>query len=198
RRYRDAPRVVRAARSAVLAEVTVSADGRDCLHCRVWFVRMFDTSVQSTPLNPAGDPLAAPAGLAASFPYGDSLEWRFVRGRMDRSGPAAAWVRPCVPLLPGHDLSGLARAALIADSGNGISSVLDWSRWSFVNVDLDIHLARPVEGDWLLLDAVTQVGAHGSALARSTLSDLRGEVGAGLQTLVVTPASQPAAARLSG
>jgi hypothetical protein len=39
----------------------------------------------------------------------------------------------------------------------------------------------------LLLDAVTQVGPAGSALARSTLSDTRGALGAGLQTLVVAP-----------
>ncbi len=76
---------------------------------------------------------------------------------------------------------------LIADSGNGLSSELDWAQWSFLNVDLDVHLARPLLGEWVLLDAVTQLGAHGSALARSTISDRHGVVGAGLQTLVVAP-----------
>lgn len=194
-------RVVRAARSAVLAEVTLTAAGRDCLHTRIWFVRALDTAPQSTAVGPLDDLLGSstdsPTGLGLSFGYGDSLEWRFVRGRMTEPGPAAAWVRPTLPLVAGDepaDLSGLARAALIADSGNGISSVLDWARWSFVNVDLDIHLARPVVGEWLLLDAVTQVGPAGSALARSTLSDRRGEVGAGLQTLVVAPAATEAPA----
>jgi hypothetical protein len=37
------------------------------------------------------------------------------------------------------------------------------------------------------MDAVTQLGGHGSALARSTLSDVHGLVGSGLQTLVVAP-----------
>ncbi len=41
------------------------------------------------------------------------------------------------------------------------------------------------------MDAVTQLGEDGSALARSTLSDRHGIVGAGLQTLVLAP--QPTA-----
>jgi hypothetical protein len=92
-----------------------------------------------------------------------------------------------MPILAGRPLSGLARVALIADSASGISAELDWSVWSFLNVDLDIHLARQVDGEWLLMDAATQLGPAGSALARSTLSDARGVVGSGLQTLVVAP-----------
>jgi hypothetical protein len=37
------------------------------------------------------------------------------------------------------------------------------------------------------MDAATQLGAHGSALARSTLSDVYGPIGSGLQTLIVAP-----------
>jgi hypothetical protein len=56
-----------------------------------------------------------------------------------------------------------------------------------MNVDLDVHLARPVVGDWLLMDAATQLGPAGSALARSTLSDARGTVGSTAQTLLLAP-----------
>jgi hypothetical protein len=106
---------------------------------------------------------------------------------MQLPGPAAAWVRPLTALLAGYEYSGLARAVLIADSASGISAELDWSRWSFVNVDLDVHLARPVDGDWLLMEGRTQLGPTGAALARSVLSDRHGEVGGGLQTLVLAP-----------
>lgn len=180
-------RVVRVARSAALVEVTVSAGDRPCLLTRVWFVRASDTTALAPPL---GGPVRVPdvpAGLDVSFGYGSSLEWRFVKNRMGVPGPAAAWVRPTIPLAEGQQMSGLARVALIADSASGISAELDWSVWSFLNVDLDIHLARPAEGEWLLLDAATQLGPGGSALARSTLSDTRGVVGSGLQTLVVAP-----------
>jgi hypothetical protein len=179
--------VRRAARKAALVEVSVSAADRPCLITRVWFVRTADTSEIAPPL---GEPVPVPevpAGLDFSFGYGSSLEWRFVKNRMGVPGPAAAWVRPRMPLLAGDQLSGLARIALIADSGSGISTELDWGKWSFLNVDLDIHLARPVDGEWVLLDAATQLGPAGSALARSTLSDVRGVVGSGLQTLVLAP-----------
>ncbi|HKC29222.1 MAG TPA: thioesterase family protein [Jatrophihabitans sp.] len=182
-------RVLRAGRSAALVEVRLAAAGRDCLLVRVWFVRAADTeSVAQLPVTPPAIP-DAPQRLERSFGYGESLDWRFLSGRMSRPGPAAAWVRAHLPLVVGQETPGLAHVALIADSASGISSELDWAAWSFQNVDLDIHLVRPVEGEWILLDAVTQLGPRGSALARSTLSDTRGVVGAGLQTLVVAPMS---------
>lgn len=183
-------RVLRTARSAALAEVTVASGGRDCLLTRVWFVRDADTA----DVAPASEPPAPlpdePSTLGIDFGYGASLEWRFVRGAMREPGPAAVWARAPLPLVADRHAHGLALAALVADSGNGVSAALDWSHWSFVNVDLDIHLARPVHGEWLLLDAATQLGANGSALARSTLSDLYGVVGAGLQTLVLARVEQ--------
>jgi hypothetical protein len=185
-------RIVRAARSAVLAEVTVSAGDRDCLLVRVWFVRDADTTALAPSLPPPTMVPAHAPGIDAEFGYGASLEWRFVHGRMRRPGPGTAWVRATMPVVEGCETAGLARVALIADSSSGISAELDWSVWSFLNVDLDVHLARPFEGDWLLMDAVTQLGGHGAALARSTLSDVHGVVGAGLQTLVV--AAVPSAA----
>jgi hypothetical protein len=179
-------RLLRAARSAVLTEVTVSAAGRPCLLARVWFVRRDDTSSIAPALAAAVDVPDVPAGLDYDFGYGSSLEWRFVRGRMGDAGPAAAWVRPTMELIEGVEWPGLARVALIADSASGISAELDWSVWSFLNVDLDIHLSREMNGDWLLMEAATQLGAQGCALARSTLSDVRGVLGFGLQTLVVS------------
>ena len=180
--------VVRAARSATLASVTIAAGGRDCLTSRVWFVRDADTSAEAGPIAPELQLPEGVPGLDIDFGYGQSLEWRRVTGGLLEPGPGAAWARAATDLLDGYAWSGLARAVLVADSGNGLSAELDWTRWSFVNVDLDVHLARPLLGEWVLLDAATQVSPHGSALARSTLSDRHGVVGAGLQTLVVAPA----------
>ena len=95
--------------------------------------------------------------------------------------------RAATALKDDHTLSGLQLAALVGDSASGISSALDWSVWSFLNIDLDIHLARPVRGEWLFMDAATQLGERGGALARSTLSDQYGLLGSTLQTLVVAP-----------
>jgi Thioesterase-like superfamily len=180
-------RVVRAARSAALAHVSLAADGRDCLDVRVWFVRLRDTSAVAAPSAAAGEVAGRSGELDTSFGYGASLDARFLSGRMGATGPAAAWLRPKPVLVEGYDYSGLARVAIVADSASGISAELDWTTWSFVNVDLDVHLARPFVGEWVLLDAVTQLGPAGSALARSTLSDRHGVAGSGLQTLVLAP-----------
>lgn len=185
--------IVRAARSAALVEVRIAApvngDERECLLSRVWFVRDADTSAIS-PSRTDPDELPAHAvGLDLDFPYGRSLEWRFVRGQLGTPGPAAAWVRPRTALLPGYEMSALARAVLIADSASGISAELSWQDWTFLNVDLDVHLSRRFRGDWLLMDAMTHLGSSGAAFARSTLSDVYGVCGAGLQTLVL---AQPA------
>jgi Thioesterase-like superfamily len=177
--------VIRAARSAVLVETQMHAHGRLCLLARVWLVTRADP--------PPGVPLAqsltipddAPGWRAFSFPYADALEWKAAPSVVDGLGTACSWIRQRIPLLPGQSPTGLQRAALVADSGNGLSAMLDWSQWSFMNVDLDVHLARPLDGEWVRLDASTQLGPTGTGLARSTLSDVTGPCGAGMQTLVV-------------
>lgn len=179
--------VIRAGRSAALVAVSVAAEGRTCLLDRVWFVRHADTSAVASATLPAPVPDIPAGELGFDFGYGASLEWRFLFGGMGKPGPAAVWARPRIALVDEQPVRGLALAALVADSGNGISAELDWTEWLFPNVDIAVHLARPVHGEWLLLDAVTQLGPGGSALARSTISDVRGPVGAALQTLVLSP-----------
>jgi hypothetical protein len=173
-------RVVRAARSAVLVAATLVAGDRVCLESRVWLVRAAAT--------PLPEPVAVPRDLpdlGADFPYHDTIEWQAVRGSMITIGPGLVWARPRRSLVAGETLSGLQGVVLVGDSSSGISAELDWDEWSFLNVDLDVHLSRPVHGEWVLIDAVTSVGTAGAALARSTVSDVRGPVGTTAQTLVL-------------
>ncbi len=179
-------RIVREARSGVLVEATLSAADRECLRARIWLVASADTAAVAAPIDALTVP-DGPAGLDASFPYGDSIDWRPIAGGLTVPGPGAAWARPRLAVVAGRAPSGLQRAALVGDCASGISSALDWDAWSFVNVDLDVHLARPVHGDWLRMDAETQLGTHGFALARATLFDEHGAVGATAQTLVIAP-----------
>ena len=153
--------VIRNARSAALVAVRIAAADRDCLLARVWFVRIADTAHLATPLAVPAQVPGTRSELDHAFGYGASLDWRFLAGRMGVPGPATAWVRSTMPLYQGQPISGLAQVALIADSASGISAELDWAKWSFLNIDLDIHLARPVRGEWILMDAVTQLGRAG-------------------------------------
>jgi hypothetical protein len=177
--------VVRGARSAVLVAVTLLARERICLQGRVWLVRSADTTALAAPLPDAVTVPRDLPDLGGNFPYHDTIDWQAIRGSMRTIGPGLVWARPRYRLVGGEDLTGLQRVVLIGDSASGISAELDWDAWSFLNVDLDVHLSRPVSGVWILVDAVTTVGTAGAALARSTVSDVRGIVGATAQTLVL-------------
>ena len=74
------------------------------------------------------------------------------------------------PLVAGEEPSPLQRVLVAADSGNGVSATLDWDRYLFINVDLTVHLHRPLDGEWVCLDSITvpEPAAPGSPTLRCT------------------------------
>ena len=117
--------------------------------------------------------------------YNTAMEWRFVEGAFLEPGPATVWMRMRHPLLPGEEPSPLQRVLIAADSGNGVSSVLDWRRWLFINPDLTVYLHRPPIGEWVCLQARTTLEPVGHGLAESVIFDRTGPVARGLQSLFV-------------
>jgi hypothetical protein len=130
---------------------------------------------------------AAPMPDQLESSYLRAVEWRPVRGGFLKPGPAAAWTRLRIPVVAGEKPSGLQRVMAVADSGNGISGVLDMNEWWFINPELTVHLERDPRGEWICLDAVTSIQPGGAGLATSVLSDLDGPVARGAQTLYVAP-----------
>ena len=116
-----------------------------------------------------------------------ACEHRFAAGGWMETGPVAVWIRLLVPVLPDEQPTGAQRTAAAADFGNGVSSVLPWDRYLFINPDLTVHLHRPAEGEWIGLRAATRVGTEGAGLAQSALHDQRGPIGRSLQSLFITP-----------
>ncbi len=100
-------------------------------------------------------------------------------------GPGRVWMRLRYPLLPGEQISSLARLAAAADFGNGVSAELSFEDFLFINADLSIHLQREPRGEWIGLDARTLLSGGGTALAESVLHDLDGPLGRAFQALVV-------------
>lgn len=117
--------------------------------------------------------------------YHAAMEYRFTRGAFMERGPATVWMRMAVPLLPGEEPSPLQRVLAAADSGNGVSAALDWSRYLFINVDLSVHLHRLPKGEWVCLDAVTLPEPNGIGMADTRLLDEQGPIGRAVQTLLV-------------
>ena len=128
-----------------------------------------------------------PTAPPHDFGYGHAVECRFARGGWHDRGPATVWTRLVVGIVPDEAPSPLQRVLAVADSGNGVSAVLSWDEWLFINPELTVHVLRPPEGEWVVLDAATTIAAGGAAVARSVLSDGRGPVAFGAQSLLVAP-----------
>jgi hypothetical protein len=117
--------------------------------------------------------------------YHSAMEYRFVSGGFLEPGPATVWMRMGVALVAGEQPTPLERVLAAADTGNGVSAVLDFRRFLFINVDLSVHLHRQPEGEWICLDAVTTPEPTGVGLADTALYDERGPIGRALQMLLI-------------
>ncbi len=180
-------RVVRPGRSVELVEAVLTAGGRDVARAQAWRVLRAAKDVPSRhatapPMPPETTPLSRGAWVDG---YLSAVEWRFARGGFQEPGPAAAWTRLLHPLVVDEEPSPLQRVLVVADSGNGISGELDLREWHFINPELTVHLHREAVGEWICLDAQTTISAGGSGLATSVLSDSRGAVAVGAQSLLV-------------
>jgi hypothetical protein len=109
----------------------------------------------------------------------------FVRGSFEEPGPAVAWVRLRRPVVEGEAPSGVVRTAAAADFGNGVGWTLPADRWTFINADLTVYLHRPPNGEWVGLDATTQLFGLGVCLADCALHDTDGRIGRSCQALVL-------------
>jgi len=118
--------------------------------------------------------------------YHQLVELRVAEGTLTR-GPCAVWFRMRHPLLAGEAPGALERVAVAADSGNGISALLDFKRYLFLNSDLTINLLRMPQGEWICIDARTLLGPSGGGLAEAQLFDAHGLVGRSTQSLLVRP-----------
>ncbi len=125
--------------------------------------------------------------MRSPSPSGDDAPGDRSPGDPREPGPGRVWMRLRHPLLAGEELTPLARLAASADFGNGISAVLPFERFLFINADLTVHLQRPPHGEWIGLNAHTLLHRGGTGLAESVLHDARGPVGRAFQTLVVEP-----------
>ena len=116
--------------------------------------------------------------------YWSLVENRVAEGKIFK-GPSAIWFRLNHPLVKGETPSPYQRVAVAADSGNGVSAVLDFYKYVFLNCDLTINLARRPVGEWICLQSRTVLGGNGCGLAESALYDEQGLIGRATQSLAV-------------
>jgi hypothetical protein len=129
-------------------------------------------------------------GKITDNPFMACLSMSVVKGGFNKPGPGAAWFRITRPIIADRENSAAMRGVVAADFCNGLSSVLDFREWTFLNGDLQVTLARDPVGEWVLLDAETWIGPDGSGIACGKLGDERGYFGRAAQSILIEPRSR--------
>ncbi len=183
--------VVRPGKRVRLVTAELHSSGEVIMRATAWCIRTETVDLPPQPEimpPPPPDSAHAPEYFRGGEPsYLAAMDIRFVSGDFFEPGPAVTWMRAKIPLLPDEPLSPLGRVLCASDSGSGVSAQLDFSKWLFINPNLDVHVSRLPEGDWVCLDARTVVEQHGVGLAATVIFDEKGHVGRGLQSLLVGP-----------
>jgi hypothetical protein len=192
-------RVVRPGRRITLAEANLAsaaAPEQPAMLLRAWLLRQVGDGepIPGLPPTPStappgrpeqSDPMSRPAGWHPG--YLDAIEWRWVEGSFERTGPAAVWTRLGVDLVAGETPDGIERLVAVADSASGISAVASPAELLFVNTDLTLHLTREPVGPDIWLRAETLMSPLGVGRTVGELGDARGAVAGSAQCLFVAP-----------
>ena len=185
-------RVARPGRTVELVECELvdAETGRLAARSAAWLVpRVDDGPVAGLPTPPAGPSAGGERAVPTGWHPGylDAIEWSWVEGSLEESGPATVWMRPRVTLVAGEPMAPLERLMACVDSASGASAALTITDWQFMNTELTAHLVREPVGEWVGLRAVTTLGGGASGLAQAEVFDEEGFVGRTAQALLVRP-----------
>jgi hypothetical protein len=200
-------RTVRPGRNVELVEAELSTGGRTAMVARAWRMRVTELDLpvpvgvvpvpEALPGFPVGTielPAIPTESVTSTYAldmwnrgYADAVDWRFVAGGAEGGRPAAVWARPRIDIVAGEQTSPLSRLLLLADTGNGLSRVLDVDTWWFINTELTVHIHRQPVGEWTLLAARSTVENNGTGMTETELYDATGRVGRAGQALMVGP-----------
>jgi len=185
-------RVLRPGRKVRMVEASLSGEAGELMRATAWQLRTTELELPEGAVDDAPPPAGPDEGWTPEFfptgqevGYHTAMEWKAVAGAFLEAGPATVWMRMRKPLVAGEEPTPLQRALIAADVGNGISAVLDWREYVFINVDLTVHFERMPEGEWVCVDAVTRPRPTGIGTAESELSDERGRIGRAAQSLLI-------------
>jgi acyl-CoA thioesterase len=180
-------RVLRDGKRLQLVEAQLWVDGE--AYASAVGLRVVDGESPAEPWPPHGlpEPEAAPrTPVTSALGEGWPMQTRIVRGGRG-PGPGAYWTSFNAELVEGEPTSPMVRAVMACDIAAGVAAGVPRD-WSFPNLDLSLHIARPPAGDWVLVEAETDQAGEGFGLVSSLLSDGEGRFGYAHQTLLYTKA----------
>jgi len=187
--------IARPGRKIQLVDAFLLAGTTEFARARMLRIRSEPVPLPASVAEWSEPPFAGPEGALAMRPnraddatvayHSHATEHRAARGAWSEPGPVTDWIRLRYPVVAGEAPTPLQRVAAAADFGNGVSWVLPFTEYAFINPDLTIHLHRLPLGEWVCLDAVTLASSGGVGLAESALWDERGRIGRSVQSLLV-------------
>jgi acyl-coenzyme A thioesterase PaaI-like protein len=193
-------RIAHSSRSIEIVDTTLADDdGRTLARASVVRIRASDEPMPAV-VGPGRPPPIPPSELPATLTdfgfdvgYHTAMETRYAVGSFGERGPATVWFRMRVPTVAGEPIHPASRVMIAADSGNGVSHVIDFRTHVFVNPELTVHLHRYPTGEFVGLDAVTTTDVTGIGLADTALFDESGPIGRGTQALFIGTRRRPGA-----
>lgn len=180
--------VIRQGRKIQLCQIRLLAGGVEVTRAMVLKVRTAQiTETHLAPLDQPGplDCPPAPRAREGDTTFNANFDMRSVSGGFREHGPGVVWFRLERPMIGGQANSPAMIAGAVADFTNGISSVMPFERFTFINGDLTVNLARQPVGEWVLSNAESWIAADGGGLAMTRLADLHGYFGTATQNLVI-------------
>ena len=180
---------LRPGRTIELLQAELTAGGRVAIRATAWRIITSDTTAIAAfedPRIPAPED-CEPYDAAQVWPGGyiASLSMRIAEGH--RAGSGTVWLHTDHPLTDRNDSGDLARLIGLVDTANGIAARVPPGKGSYVfpNLDLQIHMYRLPEGQWLGLDNEVSFGTDGIGLTSTVLHDLQGPFGRAEQILTL-------------
>ena len=182
--------ITRQGKRLQVVTATLAHEGVEVARCTALRLRLGhgpeDTSDPSLPV------VEPPPGPGAIRPYDGRGRSGFLGGVdvAEGGGTASSWYRVTKPIVAGEPLTPVSRLAMIADFTANAGNYLDQTRWSCINPDLSVHLAREPVGEWHAVATRAWYESDGIGHSRADLFDTVGFVGTGTTTSLVdeTPA----------
>lgn len=169
-------RVLRDGRNVQILEAEMLHAGRVCARAQALRVRVAETVSYEIPTQ-APNPESLPRVLGATLGVLIHADRRFVAGPDRLSGPGSAWIKFDFELIAGTALTPLVRAAMLSDFPGGVGNIPQVPRYTRPNLNNVLNLTREPQGEWLLIEAVTESSGNGLGIATATLSDRHSRFG---------------------
>lgn len=180
-------KVIRSGKTIELIESEMKAQGKSCIVARTWRMMVQNSkSIQDLEDRQVLGPENAPIWEGIRQWPGGYIQSIQARSHERRAGQGVVWLNTVHDMVEGQTTSDFVHLMGMVDTANGVVSRQSWPfTWGFPNLDLQIHLHRLPQGQWLGLETVQQYGEDGIGLTSSVLHDIDGPFGRSEQILTL-------------